>query len=115
VNTWPGHALTDEILLQRAKIAEHRYDYDEAITFYQKILTEHYFGINADNALFKMADLYEFKLKDYEKAQELYKQLMVDFPGSLFVVEARKRYRNLRGDAPNQEIREILPDSKENN
>ena len=115
VNTWPGHALTDETLLQRAKIAEHRYDYDEAITFYQKILTEHYFGINADNALFKMADLYEFKLKDYEKAQELYKQLMVDFPGSLFVVEARKRYRNLRGDAPNQEIREILPDSKENN
>lgn len=114
VNTWPGHALTDEILLQRAKISEDQYDYEEAITFYQKILTDHYFGISADNALFRMADLYENKLKDPEKAQEYYKQLMVDFPGSLFVVESRKRYRAIRGDAPNQEIREILPDSKVN-
>lgn len=114
LTTWPGHALTDEILLQRAKIAEEKYDYQEAITFYQSIISEHYFGISADNAIFRMADLYENKLKDPEKAQEFYKQLMVDFPGSLFVVESRKRYRAIRGDAPNQEIREILPDSKVN-
>lgn len=114
VNTWPGHALTDEILLQRAKIAEEKYDYVEAISFYQRILTEFYFGISADNALFMMADLYENKLNDPEKAQEYYKQLMVDFPGSLYVVEARKRFRAIRGDAPNQEIREITPDSKVN-
>ena len=114
VNTWPGHALTDEILLQRAKIAEEKYDYVEAISFYQSILTEFYFGISADNALFMMADLYQNKLNDPEKAQEYYKQLMVDFPGSLYVVEARKRFRAIRGDAPNQEIREITPDSKVN-
>jgi len=111
MTTWPGHALSDEILLQRAKIAESKYDYNGAIEFYQRILTEHYFDISADNALFKMADLYENKLKDEAKAQEFYKQLMVDFPGSLFVVEARKRFRAIRGDAPNQEIREILPDN----
>ncbi|NEN22916.1 tetratricopeptide repeat protein [Cryomorpha ignava] len=114
LTTWPGHALTDEILLQRAKIAEEKYDYEEAITFYQRIIIEYYFGISADNALFRMADLYENKLKDPEKAQEYYKQLMVDFPGSLYVVEARKRFRAIRGDAPNQEIREITPDSKVN-
>lgn len=114
VTTWPGHALSDEVLLQRAKIAENTYNYEDAIAFYKSIITEYYFGISADNALFRMADLYENKLKDPEKAQEYYKQLMVDFPGSLFVVEARKRYRAIRGDAPNQEIREILPDSKVN-
>jgi len=114
MTTWPGHALSDEILLQRAKIAEEKYDFQGAISFYQQVIADHYFDISADNALFRMADLYETKLNDEEKAQEYYKQLMLDFPGSLYVVEARKRFRAIRGDAPNQEIREILPDSKVN-
>lgn len=112
VSTWPGHALTDDILLLKARIAEQKYDFQEAINLYQQVLTEHFFSINADNALFKMADLYENKLDNKEKAQEYYKQLMMDFPGSLFVVEARKRYRAIRGDAPNQEFRQILPDDQ---
>lgn len=114
MTTWPGHALSDEILLHRAKIAEEKYDFQEAISFYQQVIANHYFDISADNALFRMADLYETKLNDEDKAQEYYKQLMLDFPGSLYVVEARKRFRAIRGDAPNQEIREILPDSKVN-
>ena len=110
MTTWPGHALADDILLQHAKIAEAKYEFEEAIGYYQRVIAEHYFGISADNALFMMGDLYENKLHNEEKAQEYYKQLMVDFPGSLFVVEARKRYRAIRGDAPNQEFRPILPD-----
>jgi hypothetical protein len=31
-------------------------------------------------------------------AMELYQRIMTDYPGSLFVTEARKRYRLLRGD-----------------
>lgn len=110
VTLWPGHALTDDILLLKARIAEQKYNFQEAIDLYQQVLTEHFFSINADNALFKMADLYQNKLHNEDKAQEYYKQLMMDFPGSLFVVEARKRYRAIRGDSPNQEIRQILPD-----
>lgn len=110
MTTWPGHALADDILLKHATIAEDKYEFEKAIGYYKRVIAEHYFGISADNALFMMADLYENKLKDEEKAQEYYKQLMVDFPGSLFVVEARRRYRAIRGDAPNQEFRQILPD-----
>ncbi len=98
IETYPGHALSDEILLRHAKIAEEQYDYQAAIDFYQEVITNHYFDITADNALFRMAELYETKLGDTEKAQELYKQLMLDFPGSLFVVESRKRFRAIRGD-----------------
>ncbi len=112
---YPGNPLIDEILLQRAKIAEAQYRFEDAVTFYQKIITDHYFDITADNALFDMADLYEHKLNNPEKAQEYYKQLMVDFPGSLFVVEARKRYRALRGDEPevpgNESFQKINKDS----
>lgn len=109
-NTWPGHALDDDILLLRAKMAEQKYNFEDAVHLYQQVLAEHYFSVNADKALFKMADLYENKLQNEEKAQEYYKQLMMDFPGSLFVVESRKRYRAIRGDSPNQEFRQILPD-----
>jgi len=110
MTTWPGHALADDILLQHAKIAEDKYEFEKAISYYKRVIAEHYFGVSADNALFMIADLYENKLHNEEEAQAYYKQLMVDFPGSLYVVEARKRYRAIRGDAPNQEFRPILPD-----
>jgi hypothetical protein len=29
---------------------------------------------------------------------ELYKDVLVKYPGSIYVVESRKRYRKLRGD-----------------
>jgi outer membrane protein assembly factor BamD (BamD/ComL family) len=38
-------------------------------------------------------------LDNKEKASELYQQLLTDYPGSLYVVEARKRFRALRGDS----------------
>lgn len=95
---YPGHALSDEILLKHAKISEEQFNFDTAIGYYQQVITNHYFDITADNALFRMAELYETKLSDTQKAQELYKQLMLDFPGSLYVVESRKRYRAIRGD-----------------
>ena len=41
---------------------------------------------------------YDFQLKDIENAKELYQQFLVDFPGSMYVAEARKRFRKLRGD-----------------
>jgi tetratricopeptide (TPR) repeat protein len=104
---YPGHPLNDEILLQKAEIAEKRGQIDKAIEYYQQVVAEYYFEITADNALFKMAELYETKLGDEYKAQELYKQIMTDFPGSLYEVEARKRFRRLRGDKPNEELREI--------
>lgn len=100
VTEYPGNPLLDEILLQKARIAIAQNKYSEAIAFYQQVLTNHYFDITADNALFEMADLYENKLQEPVKAEQYYKQLMLDFPGSLFVTEARKRFRVLRGDKP---------------
>lgn len=109
---YPQHALSDEILLRHAKIAEDTFDYNAAVEYYKQVITYHYFDITADNALFKMAELYEEKLDQPEVAKEFYKQLMMDFPGSLYVVESRKRYRALRGDSdPNTD--EFMPIEKQ--
>ncbi|MCZ4408594.1 tetratricopeptide repeat protein [Cryomorphaceae bacterium 1068] len=110
LSEFPGHSLKDEILMLKGRMAESQYNYELAITFYEQVLTDHYFDISADNALYRTAELYEDKLSQPSKAADLYKQLMVDFPGSLFVVEARKRFRNIRGDEPNTETPRIIPE-----
>jgi outer membrane protein assembly factor BamD (BamD/ComL family) len=63
-----------------------------------KVLANYRKDILADNALFMLAGIYDYQMKDSAKAMDLYKELMTDFPGSLYVVEARKRFRTLRGD-----------------
>jgi hypothetical protein len=45
--------------------------------------------------------LYEHKLNNKQKAMELYQDLLTKYPGSLYVVQARQRYRALRGDVLN--------------
>jgi len=107
---YPGHALGDEILMLQARMAEKQLKYEEAIAYYQSVLADHYFDIQADNALFRMAEINEEILDDKEAAAELYRQLMVDFPGSLFVVEARKRFRALRGDHADASPGRIVPE-----
>ena len=57
--------------------------------------------ILADDALFNEADIYDNNLNNKDKAKELYESLMTKYPGSLYVVEARKRFRSLRGDKVN--------------
>jgi len=48
--------------------------------------------------IFEMAELYENQLNDLEKAKALYEKIFIDYSNSTFAVEARKRFRKLRGD-----------------
>lgn len=98
---FPGHALSDEILFMRYKIALGKANYPEAEAFLLELLKKYDDDILSDDAVFALAQLYENKLNNRDKAVEYYKMLLVDFKDSLFVVEARKRYRELRGDQIN--------------
>ena len=95
---FPGHTLEDEILLIRAEIAVQRGNFNDALVHYEDILDLYAMDILADDALFGMASLHDNQLNDAQTAQSLYERLLTEFPGSLFVVEARKRFRTLRGD-----------------
>lgn len=92
------HSLSDEILLKKAKVKLEQADTEQAITYLQQIIKYHSDDILADDALFMLGDIYENKLFDKEKASEYYKKILFEHKGSLHVVEARKRYRRLRGD-----------------
>jgi TolA-binding protein len=95
---YPNHSLNDDVLYLKAKIYTKKQEYEKAIEYYNLILKNHVEEIRADNALFEMAELYEIPLKNKEKAKELYEKLFNEFSSSTLAVEARKKYRILRGD-----------------
>jgi TolA-binding protein len=98
---YTGHALGDDILMKKASIALKKKQFENAQKFYEQVSEKFGTDILADDALFKLAELFDYKLNNQTKAMELYQKLLTDFPGSLYVVDARKRYRKLRGDRVN--------------
>jgi len=98
ISQYPGHSLTDEIYWKIATTAIQIGKYDLAIEFLQKINAQHMDDILADDAIITMAKLYEEQLNDKELAKELYKSIITNYSGSIYVDEARTRFRKLRGD-----------------
>ncbi len=90
--------IFDEVWLKKAEIMMKERNFEKASEYLEKIVNDFSYDITADNALFLLADLNENHFNNKEKAMQLYEQLLEDYPGSLFTVEARKRFRSLRGD-----------------
>jgi tetratricopeptide (TPR) repeat protein len=95
---FPYHSLADEILFRKAKAMEMQGQWQKALDYYEDLMKFYGKDILADDALFRMADINDNILLNKEKALELYKQLVIDYKGSLFSAEARKCIRVLRGD-----------------
>lgn len=98
VEKYSGHSIVDEVYFLKAKTYRELGEAGKAIEALNKINEGFYFEILGDDALFLTAVIHEDDLKDPEKSMELYTELLKKFPGSIFVSEARKRFRELRGD-----------------
>lgn len=92
---FPEHPLADDLLMQRAKIAQKMGNYEKAIGYLQKIHKDHGKDVLADDALFTMAEIHEKLLKNKEEAGKLYAQLVIEYPGSTYVQLARKKVKEL--------------------
>jgi len=97
-NIYPDHGLQDDIMYMKAQIHMKKREYEEAAAIFTHIVEEYPDEIRADNALFALAELYEQQLNDPDKAQQLYEKLFIEYSDSTFSIEARKRYRTMRGD-----------------
>jgi TolA-binding protein len=95
------HPIFDEVLYKKAEIMLRERNYAEADSLLVKLYNFYPDDILGDDALFKLAELQETIFGNKDKAMELYKELLEKYPGSVLVVEARKRYRTLRGDKVN--------------
>lgn len=94
-NEFPYHSLEDEILWKKYQIEKKKGNYELATPYLLNIITNFNEDVLADNALFELAQLNDYILENKDQAKDYYKQLLFNYPGSLFLVEARKRYRNL--------------------
>jgi tetratricopeptide (TPR) repeat protein len=99
LSEFPDHSLDDDVLYLKSKVYRKQREYDKTVELLQKIIDEYAEeSIRTDNALFELAELYENHYDDKEKAKKLYETLFIDYSGSTYAVEARKRFRILRGD-----------------
>src|SRR5690606_19159245 len=95
---FPGHGIQDEVLFLKAQILTRQKNYEASAIAYQQIVDLYAKDILADDAMYALADLYLEKLNKRTEAMDLYQKIFTDHPDSFFAPEARKRYREMRGD-----------------
>ncbi|MFA5832386.1 MAG: tetratricopeptide repeat protein [Bacteroidota bacterium] len=99
INLYPTAPLADDALLKKAEYSVKLKKFPDALAAYQKLLVDYKESIEKDRTYFKIGEVYQFNLLDTQKAIAAYEEILVKYPFSLFVEEARKRIRQLRGDA----------------
>ena len=97
----PFGSLVDDALYQKALILIKQKNYLEAEKLLKEVVEKYGDQLLADDAVFQLAELYEYYLKDMNQAKEYYQKILKDYSDSLYVVQARNRYRTLRGDNVN--------------
>ena len=96
-----GESIIDQTLFQQAKLFERKKQYDKAEANYLLIIKDWKEDILADDAHFYLAELYNTHLAKPEEAKQLYERIIFDFEDSIYFIEARKKFRMLRGDSIN--------------
>ncbi len=95
---FPYHTLYDDVLWMQARLYLKKGDYEKAIALMKNIDDKYGDGILGDDALYTMGKIYEEYLHEEAKAMDIYKNFMIKYSGSVFVADARRRFRKLRGD-----------------
>ena len=91
-----SHPLFDEVLMRKAQIRVKQGRYSDADSLLQRLVDFYPSDITADDALMLQAQINEDHLGDLDKAKQCYEKLILDYPASLYVDRARKRYNTLK-------------------
>lgn len=92
------HPLSDEVCFKKAEIYINQGDFLAADSLLFKVYSYYSEDILADDALFMAATINENQLNNREKAAILYEKIILNYPGSVYINQARNRFRILRGD-----------------
>lgn len=98
---YSSHMLADEVFWLRANTYLKQGKVEEALEDLKQITVSHGSDILGDDALFLQGKIFEERKKDKAQAMAIYQKLLTDHSGSIYVAEARKRFRLLRGDVLN--------------
>jgi tetratricopeptide (TPR) repeat protein len=98
LKNFKGQEIEAVTLLRLGKVYEKLGDFTLALSQYQTIIDNHSDGIYIDEAYYFSAEIYSKQLQLPEKAKPLYEKIIFGHEDSIYFVEARKKYRQLRGD-----------------
>jgi tetratricopeptide (TPR) repeat protein len=98
---YKGHPIEDEALFKQAELFKKTNQFEKAESNYLQLIAINKDDILADDATYYLAELYANKLNNIEKAKEYYQKIIFEYPSSIYLVDARKKYRVLRGDQIN--------------
>lgn len=96
-----GESIEDQALFKQAELFVQKKQYEKAVSNYESIIAHYSNGILADDAYYHLAELYNNILSEPEKAKALYEKIIFNHQDSIYFVEARKKFRMLRGDTIN--------------
>jgi tetratricopeptide (TPR) repeat protein len=99
--TFKGDPLEDEIIYLRAMTFLKQGDTEKGVKDLETIIQKFPIELKGDDATYNLAKTYQEKLNQPAKAMKLYQELLIKYPGSIYGADARKRFRNLRGDTIN--------------
>ena len=93
-----GREIEDDALLKKGQLLTKIGDFNEAERSYLDLMSTYPESLLTDECLFALAEIYSQHLNEPEKAREMYQRIVFDYPSSIYLVEARRAYRALRGD-----------------
>lgn len=98
VSEFKEHPIEDDALFLQAKLYTKLGEFGQAEQNYLKIRSSSTEELLLDDATFYLAELYKNNLNNPEKAKEMYQKIIFEYPSSIYLVDARKNFRKLRGD-----------------
>jgi tetratricopeptide (TPR) repeat protein len=98
LKNFKGQEIEAVTLLRLGRVYEKLGDFTLALAEYQNIIDHHNDGIYIDEALYFSADIYNKQLQQPDKAKALYEKIIFSHQDSIYFVDARKKFRELRGD-----------------
>lgn len=96
-----GNPIMDDLIYLRASIYLKDGNVEKGVKDLEFVIENFPHDIKGDDALYLLAKTYQEVLNQSTKAMKLYQELLIKYPGSIYSAEARKRFRNLRGDTIN--------------
>jgi tetratricopeptide (TPR) repeat protein len=97
LKSFKGQEIEAVTMYRLGEIYEKMNDFPAALSQYQAIIDQHKDGIYIDEAYYFAAEIYS-KTNEIEKAKAYYEQIIFHHEDSIYFTDARKKFRQLRGD-----------------
>jgi tetratricopeptide (TPR) repeat protein len=90
--------ITAYTLITSAELATNAKEFNKADSLLELLFVTYPESYLADEAIFKSGLIQEYNLENESLAKERYQLIIDNYPASIYIAEARRRYRELRGD-----------------